>query len=137
MNVTRNLPALLAGLALTITVSIARAEISGKVDLFCESSDVVGCTETLCLQGTPGSFDLSHYMLIDVESKAVRGLNQEGESFSSPVLNTDVTDKAFILQGIDDHRGWTMGIDRGTGKMTVSSTSADVNFMITGTCTER
>jgi hypothetical protein len=76
-------------------------------------------------------------MLIDVESKAVRGLNQEGESFSSPVLNTDVTDKAFILQGIDDHRGWTMGIDRGTGKMTVSSTSADVNFMITGTCTER
>lgn len=127
----------LCALGLVVAAAGTHAEISGEVDLFCEASDVVACAEGMCMQGPPGSFDLPHYMLIDVSDRVIRGVDNDGGQVSSPVLNTDVTDNAVILQGIENHRGWTLGIDRNDGTLTLSSTGADVNFIISGNCSER
>ena len=47
-----------------------------------------------------------------------------------------VTEKSAILQGIEDHRGWTIGIDRMDGTLSMSSTGPEVQFMIMGKCAE-
>jgi hypothetical protein len=89
------------------------------------------------MQGPPGSFELPYFMLIDVSDKIILGVNTDGDKVTSPILNSDVTENAFILQGIENHRGWTMGIDRGDGDLTLSSTGAGLNFIISGNCNER
>jgi len=132
--------ALALGLGLTATVLSAgttAAAIGGKKNLVCAASEVVGCTEAGCLQGSPKTFDLMTFIFVDVERKLVHGTNTEGKEVSSPVKNLDVTENAVVMQGIENHAGWTMGLDRADGSMSLSLTSSDVNFMISGNCTER
>ncbi len=54
---------------------------------------------------------------------------------ASPIKAKEVSEKSIILQGFENHRGWTLAIDRSDGEMTLSSTGPDVNFMIMGNCT--
>ena len=50
-------------------------------------------------------------------------------------MNLEATEKQVILQGVENHRGWTAAIDRQTGRMTLTSPGTDVSFMIFGACT--
>jgi hypothetical protein len=45
--------------------------------------------------------------------------------------------EAIILQGFENHRGWTAAIERQSGGLTLSSTGADVGFIIFGNCAKR
>lgn len=112
------------------------AGITGKSNLVCASIKVVACAEGACMQGEAQTFDLPTFMFLDVKRKLVHATSEQGEEVSSPVKNFEVTDNAIILQGLENHRGWTAGIDRQTGGLTLSSTGADVNFIIFGNCTE-
>jgi hypothetical protein len=123
--------------AALLSTGASAGAISGKADLVCASVNVVGCTGTDCMQGQAHTFELPDFMFVDVKRKLVHASNDSGEEVSSPIKNFEVTDDAIILQGIEDHRGWTLGIERDKGKMTLSSTGPAVSFMIFGNCTER
>lgn len=128
------------GLALavgTLSSGAYAGAISGKVDVICASVSVVGCTGGNCIQGQAHTFDMPDFMFIDVKRKLVHASNESGKEVSSPIKNFEVTDSEIILQGIEDHRGWTLGIERDNGKMSLSSTGAEVSFMVFGNCTER
>lgn len=122
--------------ALASTASVA-AGVSGDKNLICDASHVVGCTDGMCMQGTPGTFDLVHFMFVDFAKKQIHGVDEDGREAFSPIRNTESTDKAIILLGFENHRGWIMGVDRETGGLTMSVTGADVNFILSGNCIER
>ena len=123
--------------AVLLAGASSAAGVSGKKNLICTTAHVVGCAEGVCLQGDPHSFGLMNFFFIDATSKVVSGVDENGEEVISPVTNAEVTEKAYILQGFENHRGWTMGIDRDDGDLNMSSTGADLNFILTGNCTER
>lgn len=111
--------------------------ITGKTDLVCASVNVVACTDGNCIQGQAQTFDLPTFMFVDVKRKLVHAVDESGKEVSSTIRDFEVTDKAIILQGFENHRGWTVGLDRANGKMTLSTTGADINFTVFGNCTER
>ena len=130
--------ALVLGLPITALATAATAaDISGKSDLICAASHVVGCIDGECMQGTPKTFELMTFIYVDVSRKVVHGVDDAGKKAESPIKSFEVTENSIILQGFENHRGWTIGIDRKDRGLNMSSTGPDVNFMITGNCTER
>jgi hypothetical protein len=132
---TRGL-AIALGLSTLFTSTASAGTISGKTDLVCASVDVVACTKGNCLQGQAHTFDMPSFMFIDVKQKLVRAQEQESDKIESPIKNFEITDEAIILQGFENHRSWSLGIERATGAMTMSSTGAAVSFIVFGNCTE-
>ena len=122
--------------ALTLS-GAASAAVSAKDNMICATTDVVACADASCLQGDAKSFDLPLFMFIDFKRKLVHGTDENDAEVSSPIKNLETTDNALILQGFENHRGWTMAIDRKTGELNMSSTGAQVNFIISGNCTQR
>ena len=111
--------------------------LTGKKDLVCASQDVMACVEgATCLQGNPSTFELPTFMFVHVKEKEIRAVDADGSSLTSPIKTWEVTDQSAILQGFENHRGWTVAIDRMDGSFTLSATGPDVNFMIMGACTK-
>lgn len=124
------------GLSTFISPATSAETISGKTDLVCASVDVVACTKGNCLQGQAHTFEMPKFLFVDVKQKLVRAKEQKVDKISSPIKSFEVTDEAIILQGFENHRSWSLGIERSTGAMTMSSTGADVSFIVFGNCTE-
>lgn len=110
--------------------------ITGKKDLVCASQDVMACVDgPVCMQGNTTTFELPAFMFINVKSRAIRAVEEDGTEVTSPVKTHEITDESVIMQGYENHRGWTMAVDRIDGTFTLSATGPDVNFMIMGACT--
>lgn len=139
MRNTATRSALVLGLGLTaaaLTGVVSAGDVDGKRNLVCASIDVVGCrNEPGCLEGHARTFDLPQFMFVDFEKKAIRANAADGSEVVSPVRNYDITDTQLILQGVENHRGWTAAIDRQSGDFLLTSAGADVSFIIFGACT--
>lgn len=127
-------------LAALLAAASANAEtpmITGKSNVVCASQDIMACIEDgVCMQGKPSTFEMPTFMFVDVKTKAIRAVNQEGKSITSPIKTHEVTDKSAIMQGYENHRGWTLAIDKNDGSFSLSATGPDLNFMIMGACTQ-
>lgn len=129
----------LAGLGLSAALLAPGAmadSFDGTSNVICATVNVTACTsEGACLQGQAHTFDMPAFMIIDVKKKLVRATGDSGDDASSPISAKEITEQSVILQGFENHRGWTMAIDRSDGSLNLSSTGPEVNFMITGNCT--
>ena len=131
--------ALVMGLGWTTTLlsgGASAAAFDGTANLVCAAIDVVGCVNGPgCMEGQASTFELPQFMFVDFEKKLVRATDESGHKEVSPIRNLEQTEKQVIMQGVENHRGWSAAIDRQTGKMTVTSAGPDVSFMIFGACT--
>lgn len=139
MSFVHNLTGAVALAALVTTGGASAQEtpmITGKKNVICASQDVMACVDgPICLQGTTNTFELPAFMFIDVKAREIRAVEEGGKSVSSPIKTTDITDVSAIMQGYENHRGWTLAVDKMDGSFTLSATGPDVNFMIMGACT--
>ena len=127
---------LLLGLGLLTSALASAAGFDGRTNLTCAVMDVVACTEgPTCLQGSSKTFDLPVFLFVDFKAKVVRGTNEGGGKKVSSVENSETTEQQILLQGVENHRGWSLAIDRRTGQLNLSSSGADVSFMVSGACT--
>jgi hypothetical protein len=136
-NTLRSAFALGLGLATTLlSTGAAAAGFDGTANLVCAAVDVVGCTNgPVCAQGQAKAFDLPAFMFIDFQNQVIRATDESGYKEVSPIRNLEKTDARLILQGVENHRGWSATIDRSSGAVTVTSSGPDVSFMVFGNCT--
>jgi CobQ-like glutamine amidotransferase family enzyme len=87
------------------------------------------------MQGTATSFELPVFMFVDFTEKTIRAVDEGGATVTSPIKTHQVTEQSLIMQGFENHRGWTIAVDRMKGLFTLSATGPEVNFMIMGACT--
>jgi len=131
--------ALALGLGLTATLlsgGASAAGFDGTSNLVCAAIDVVGCTDgPTCMQGQAHVFELPSFMFVDFENKLIRATDESGHKEVSPIKNFEQTEKQMILQGVENHRGWSAAIDRQTGRISVTLAGPDVSFMVFGACT--
>lgn len=139
MHVRTKLRSIALPLGLSVTLLSGGASagaFDGSANLVCSAIDVVGCVDgTACLEGQAQSFELPQFMFVDFGNKLVRATDESGHKEVSPIKNMEKTDKQVILQGVENHHGWSAAIDRQTGRMTVTSVGPDVSFMVFGACT--
>jgi hypothetical protein len=122
--------------AVLVSSGVSAAGFDGSANLVCSSVDVVGCTDgPTCLQAHARDFDLPDFVFVDFSGKVVRATDESGLKEVSPIKSISKSEKQIVLQGFENHRGWTLAIDRETGRMAVTSTESEVSFMIFGACT--
>jgi hypothetical protein len=115
---------------------VSAGAFDGTTNLVCSAIDVVGCTDgPYCLEGQARAFDLPQFMVIDFENNMIRATDESGYQETSPIRSSDQTEKQMILQGVENHRGWTAAVDRQSGDLVVTSAGPRVNFIIYGACT--
>mgnify|MGYP003572378821 CR=1 FL=1 len=127
-----------AALAALIGATGASAEdpmITGKQNVICASQNIIACVDdAVCMQGKPSTFDMPTFMFVDVKTKAIRAVEADGSTVISPIKTHEVTEQSAIMQGYENHRGWTLAVDKMDGSFTLSATGPDINFMIMGAC---
>jgi len=131
------LPAL--GLAaMLLPAGASAAGLDGKASLVCAAVDVIACANNPgCREGSANSFDLPQFMFVDFEKQQIHATDETGLNVVSPIKNSEITEQQIILQGTENHRGWSATIDKVNGKMTVVSSGPGVSFMVFGACTNR
>lgn len=116
--------------------SNASAAADTHDNLHCALVDVVACNDGgLCLKGSSRDFDLPEVLVIDLAKEQVRGHESSGIEEVSPIRNSENTGKQLILQGVENHRGWTIAVDQSDKSMALTSSGSDINMMIFGSCT--
>ena len=124
-----------AALVLSGSANAAGAVIDGKAGLICSVNDVTACTDSSqCLQGQARAFDLPQFIAVDFAAKKVRTTRDSGEKAASPIKNQQSSGNQILMQGVENGHGWTMAIDTTNGRMTTSSTGAEVSYILFGAC---
>ena len=124
--------------AMLLPTGAAAAGLDGKSNLVCAAVDVIGCTNGPgCREGTAHSFGLPQFMFVDFNKQEIHATDESGINVVSIIKSSEITEQQIILQGIENHRGWSVTIHRGNGKLTVASSGSGVSFMVFGACTAR
>ena len=137
-NKIRSMLPALGFAAMLLPVGASATGLDGKSNLVCAAVDVIGCTNGPgCREGTANSFGLPQFMFVDFNKQEIQATDETGLDVVSEIKSSEITEQQIILQGIENHRGWSVTIHRGDGKLTVASSGSGVSFMVFGACTAR
>ena len=118
------------------STGVFAGEIDGSSDVVCAITRVVACLEDgHCLQGQPSTFDLPELLVLDAKEKVLRTTRESGKQAISPIKHMERNGDQFILQGVENSRGWDIAINAKTGKMSAAGVGDGVSFLVHGTCT--
>jgi len=140
MNIYTRLLSTVALLGITLFASSsvsAKNEIDGSANLICAAFDVMACLDGgRCSRGEARSFEMPEFMNVDFKEKTVHAAyDAESEkTATSPIKNSEISGNQLILQGVENNHGWTMAIDRVSGRMSLAVVGHEVSFSIFGAC---
>jgi hypothetical protein len=83
-----------------------------------------------CAKELPEQLGAPPFLRIDVPNKAVIGPKR-----TSPILLADKSETQLVLQGTELGYGWTLVVDRETGKLTATLASRENVVVLFGACT--
>jgi hypothetical protein len=115
---------------------VAADRLTGSTDIVCAVMDVVGCLEDGgCVDGPARDFELPDFIIMDSSEKVIRSAHESGEKAVSPIRNMQKDGEHFIMQGVENGRGWDIAVNTKTGRMSASAVGDGVSFLAFGACT--
>jgi hypothetical protein len=126
------LRAVLVFLCFTAVTTFAQAQelIDGKKTLIYASLEAISCSRgEPCEKGLPEEMGAPQFMRIDFGKKEIIGQN-----VTTPIRLIEMDNLQITLQGFELGMGWTMAIERATGKTSITLTGKDDTYVIFGTC---
>lgn len=129
--------AAMAAASFLISPAVLAAGFDGKSNLVCAATDVVACAETSgCVEARAGVFELPDFMYVDFKRKVVHARSAKATAeLQSPIRSQIASERSLILQGFENHQGWTLSVNRESGRMTTSVAGGPASYMIRGVCT--
>jgi hypothetical protein len=129
--------AALAAAAVLLAPGASAEGLDGSRNMVCAAVNVVACGDgPSCFQGMARTFELPEFMFVDMKAKVVRATAESPfKDVDSPIKSAETTRSQFILQGIENGHGWSMSIDRASGRMVATLSGELVSYMIFGACT--
>ena len=116
--------------ALTVPV-FAEEAIDGTKPLICASMQAVSCAPgEECERGLPESIGAPQFLRIDFVKKEIIGPKR-----SAQILFMEKSDEQITMQGFELGMGWTLAIDRATGKAVITFANREQGIVIFGACT--
>ena len=130
---------------LLYTSLIMATNFDGSKMLVCANQTVNECLPSQpCRMVAPENVNLPNFFYVDTGNKVLTGKHDGGIDASTPVERLEHLDGKLILQGADsgiegvkDGNGWTMVIDEGTGKMSMTASGDGFVIVAFGTCMAR
>jgi len=125
------LPIFVALLCVALPVFAEEDLFDGTKPLLCASVEAIDCDPGVpCERGIPEIMGAPQFLRIDFAKKEIIG----------PVMTAKInmmqkTDEQITLQGYEMSLGWTVAIERGTGKMVITFAGVDTAYTIFGACT--
>ncbi|MBN1106184.1 MAG: hypothetical protein JXL84_22440 [Deltaproteobacteria bacterium] len=108
----------------------AQEPIDGKNPLICATLEAIRCERgEPCEKGLPENMGAPQFMRIDFGKKEIIGA-----AITTPIRLMEMDNLQITLQGYELGMGWTMAIDRATGKTSITLTGREETFVIFGTC---
>jgi hypothetical protein len=104
----------------------------GKASLECAPAAVAECDGYATCETVPADeIELPPQLNVDFQAKKL--VTPDGTR-SSPIRSVDVEENTLIVQGSQNGRGWSLAIDRATGKMSGTISESAGAFVVTGSC---
>jgi hypothetical protein len=108
----------------------APGPIDGTKMLIYASVEAITCSRgEPCEKGLPEEMGAPQFMRIDFGKKEIVGAN-----VTTSIRLMEMDNEQITLQGYELGMGWTMVIERATGKTAITLTGRDDTFVIFGTC---
>jgi hypothetical protein len=124
--------------AMLLPAGVSAADLDGSSNLVCAAVDVIGCTNGPgCREGSANEFGMPQFMFIDFKKQQIHATDETGLDVVSEIKSSEISEQQIILQGIENHRGWNVTINKANGELTVASLGSGVSFMVFGACTDR
>jgi len=120
-----------------VSSAVTAVSFDGKSNLVCAATDVVACTNALgCMEGRAAAFELPEFMYVGFKGKLVHARSADAKSkVDSKFASLIASERSLVIQGTENHQGWTLSVDRSAGRMTTSVAGGPVSYMIFGVCT--
>ena len=116
--------------ALTLP-ALAEEAIAGTKPLICATIQAVSCAPgEECERGLPESIGAPQFLRIDFVKKEIIGTTR-----STQILFMEKSDEQITMQGFELGMGWTLAIDRATGKAVFTFANREEGIVIFGACT--
>jgi hypothetical protein len=117
---------------LLLSPNAGAGDLDGAKALACDLAEVAECDGVAqCTDVTAEQIDLPRVVHVDFAGR--RLASPDGQR-TSPITAFEALETTLVLQGHQNGRGWTMVIERATGRL--SATLADVEgaFVLAGSC---
>jgi hypothetical protein len=125
--------ACLIGLTALCVAGVSAAQgLDTSKPLACTLSGSAQCNaEAACIDVTVEEINLSKDFRVDFENAL---LASETDERTSPIDDIDALDGVLVLQGHQNGRGWTMVIDRASGRLSAALVETAGAFVLAGEC---
>jgi hypothetical protein len=122
--------AVIVFLCATAVPVFAQEPIDGNKPLICATVEAISCSRgEPCEKGLPEEMGAPQFMRIDFTKKEIIGA-----LLTTPIRMMEIDNLQITLQGYELGMGWTMVIERATGKTSITLTGKDETFVLFGSC---
>jgi len=120
-------------LLLALLAAAAEAqEVDATKPLRCALSEAAECDEMAeCSDVTLEQIELPGEWRIDFAAKQLVSIDGQR---TSPIDAVDALDAVLVLQGHQGGRGWTMVLERATGRLSATIATVEGAFILAGGC---
>lgn len=109
----------------------AQETFDGSKPLICASIQVFNCSPGEdCERGLPESVGAPQFLRIDLAKKEIIGPKR-----TAKIVSLDKGEEQIILQGVELGMGWTIALDRISGKATITFAGKREGFIVFAACT--
>lgn len=121
---------------------VGAGDIGDTGSLLCSSIEAVECNYGGgCYKGLAEEIGTPQFVRVNFDEKMLSARNEDGSIRKAELKRLEHIDGKLILQGaqdgledVRDGVGWSMTIDKQTGKMVFSASGDEVGFIIFGAC---
>lgn len=122
---------ILFGITVAVSPAFAGSAVDGTRPLLCASIEALDCDPGEgCERGIPEAMGAPDFLRIDFSKNEVSGPVR-----TTRIRSVEKDDDQIVLQGFEIGLGWSLAIDRATGKARIAFAGKDSTFVIFGACT--
>lgn len=121
-----------------LATSAAAESFDGSKTLLCATVETIECgTRADCMAGSADSLRFPQFLNIDAQNKRISATRPDGTALNAAITQVASFDDRLVLQGVENSLGWSISINRNSGRMTAAIAGDQVVFTVFGACTLR
>ena len=111
------------------------AEFDGSKPMLCSAIEVLQCTLQGCNEVQPNEVNLPQFFRMDFKNKTVSGKLENGETVTSKIEHEEQLDENLVVTGSENGMGWSIVVNKASGKSVLSVSGLEIGFVVFGACT--